>query len=133
MYNKYNFYFIFIILVFLPCTLSACGNSLNLVKGPEDFKRYTEWEQKQREAANLDQYIGMSKEDIVAKFGKPTYRDYDVSYKVAFDDVNKKWIKEKADERYIYRFSRGVPLIHENIESIIFYFRNNRVVKAELP
>lgn len=124
-----------ILVFFLVFSHFGCGFIDRYLHNDKYFEIYSreEGEQKRKIIEKHQECIGMSKEEIQKKYGKPEDVDYNFKHFTGeYDSVKKQWIYEVFEERWGYKFYTGIKYISGNLWWLYFYFKNDRVVKVDM-
>jgi hypothetical protein len=109
--------------------LSGCG-FINLATKEQDSSWTSQWERQK-----LEKYrdcMGLTKDEIDAKLGKPKVVDYNVKYFIPeVDPKTKLWKHEFADERWGYEYHTGINKLFGDNWWIYFYFKDAKVIKVD--
>lgn len=115
--------------VFLGALFVNGCSFLNMAKGPGDLDALARSKNEVQES--LRRYIGVTSDQLRAELGQPRYVEFNVKYNVEFDAVNKKWLKDTADEQWIYEKVNGIKYLYGSIQWCVFYIKDNHVVAVE--
>jgi hypothetical protein len=119
---------------YLIVSLIGCGLADRVLH--ED--KYHDYYSRQQEAEKRklvekhQQALGMLREEMQRKYGKPEDIEYNAKHFTGeYDPIKKEWVYENFDERWYYRFHTGIKYISGNLWGVYFYFEDNKVVKVD--